>query len=583
VDRKQQSRRHRTGSKHGFVPPRFGWNRARRTTVLTVFAFALVSLSPAQALGRGPEFAPATEVATINGVPGLDEYETADMNGDGNTDVVVTRSYYPPAYETSPIGILLSDGHGGFRDGSDMYAGPAPTTEGPGQLVLADYNGDGRTDIFYADSGYDASPFPGYQNRLVLSTPDGKLVDASANLPPASDFSHSATAADIDRDGDIDIYVGNIFGGDSPPYLLVNDGTGHFTRDDTRLPSQQTDRNQAVYTRSLFGDVNNDGTPDLVLGAAENTSRSAVLLNDGTGHFSLVPNALPPKAFDSTAITIALATLDVNADGKADLIAAYTQQTPFYVGRKLQVLIGAGDGTFADETAARLPAQDEGDAWIKSIRIADLNNDGRLDFAGESPYGAPAQPALYIDNGGVYVIDRTGSPVQFFVFLDANKDGREDIFSSVGGVSPCCPEHHYVQRQLRDDDGDGIPNDVDRCPVLARPAFNGCPGARLTSSGRLRLVHSRGRVNVASGIHASCPATGYSCAERASVKLRGRTLARLTRSLKPGQILSVDFKLTRTASLVLRRRRRSTLTVSVSVTGADGQTAKLVRHGSVRR
>ena len=49
-------------------------------------------------------------------------------------------------------------------------------------MVIADFNGDRVDDIFVADHGYDAYPFPGYQNTLVLSAPGGKLVDATDNL-----------------------------------------------------------------------------------------------------------------------------------------------------------------------------------------------------------------------------------------------------------------------------------------------------------------------------------------------------------------------------------------------------------------
>src|SRR5207248_8930189 len=100
-----------------------------------------------------------------------------------------------------------------------------------------------RNDIFVADHGYDAPPFPGHPNALALSTPDGKLVDASSNLPPESGFSHSAAAADVNRDGSVDLYVGNLCTActDAPPEILLNDGTGHFTRRTDLLPADLQD------------------------------------------------------------------------------------------------------------------------------------------------------------------------------------------------------------------------------------------------------------------------------------------------------------------------------------------------------
>ena len=93
---------------------------------------------------------------------------------------------------------------------------------------------------------------------------------------------------------------------------------------------------QNRYTRSFFLDVNADGAPDLVLGAENNTLSSAVLLNDGTGRFRNVPKALPPKAFGPRSITISLGALDVDRDGKVDLIAGFQRED--FSGRRLQVL-----------------------------------------------------------------------------------------------------------------------------------------------------------------------------------------------------------------------------------------------------
>jgi FG-GAP-like repeat len=397
---------------------------------------------------KAPVFAPAYAVAPVSGTEiGLaTEIATGDLNGDGLSDVVLTRITLPTAHVTHPIGIFLADGHGGFKDGSSMWSGPPARTEFGRQIIVADFNGDRRNDIFVADHGYDAPPFPGHANALALSTPEGKLVDASANLPPESGFSHSAAAADVNGDASIDLYVGNLCTAcTDAPEILLNDGTGHFTqRTDLLPPDMQDVDGHHRYTRSLFVDVNGDGAPDLVLGADNNTLNSRMLLNDGSGHFHDAATPLPPKALGPDSILISLATLDVNRDGKPDLIAGF--QNEDFTGRRLQILIGNGDGTFRDETAQRLPEQDSGQGWPYAIRIADFNGDGLPDFTVDVNAFPIEDAPIYLDDGtGVYhPVPFSGNPGQFWAIVDANGDGHPDIFSVLSGN----PEQHFVQLEV---------------------------------------------------------------------------------------------------------------------------------------
>jgi hypothetical protein len=414
---------------------------------------ALASTSGAKSLGVPLVFGSPRSVVILpaDDVGSATEMATGDLNQDGLADVVVTRLTYPPAHVTHPIGIFLASGHGGFTDGSSIWDGPPARTEWGRQILIADFNGDHRNDIFVADHGYDASPFPGHANALALSTPQGKLVDASANLPPESGFSHSAAAADVNGDGSVDLYVGNLCCGDgTPPEILLNDGTGHFTRRLDLLPADiQEVETVGRYTRSLFVDGNGDGAPDLVLGADDHTPNSRVLLNDGSGHFHYVATPLPPKPFGPTSILISVATLDVNGDGHADLIVGFQHQD--FTGRQLQILIGNGDGTFRDETAQRLPAQDSGQGWPSAILLADFNSDGHLDFTVRvnGVNGANTEHApIYLDDGaGVYHSVPFASAAWLFGIVDANVDGHPDIFSTLGGNAGV-PEQHYLQLEI---------------------------------------------------------------------------------------------------------------------------------------
>jgi hypothetical protein len=425
-----------------------------RLLVISCLAAALAGATYALAgtsdgaRGFAPVFAAPTQVVPFSAddVGGATELETGDLNGDGLPDVVVMRITYPPAPVTHPIGIFLADSKGGFKDGSSMWDGPAARTEWGRQIVIADFNGDHRNDIFVADTGYDAPPYPGHSNELALSTPQGKLVDASGNLPPESGYTHSACAADVNGDGSTDLYIGNI--NDAPAEILLNDGTGHFTAEANALPPEFY--SGGGFLRCLLVDVNGDGAPDLILGADHNRPDSLVLLNDGTGHFHAAPAPLPPKPqpFGSTGILISLASLDINGDGRPDLLAGFTSYDAFYVGRRIQVLINNGDGTFRDETALRLPHQDSGDGWPYAFRITDFNGDGFPDFTVDVNH-YPLDPApIYLNNGhGIFHPVPFHPASQLFGILDANGDGHPDVFSiqSGGGGGP---EQHFLQLQI---------------------------------------------------------------------------------------------------------------------------------------
>jgi len=400
-----------------------------------------------------PKFGPARLVASIETPAFLQEVGAADVTGDGNTDVVVTRIVVDRA-QLEPISILVGDGHGRFRDETaQLFNGPVPTTMWARRTVFADFNGDGRKDILIADTGFDSTPFSGYPNTLILSAPGGKLVDASANLPRQPDFTHSVAVGDVDGNGTVDISAGNLpSGGTSvPPEILLNDGTGHFRISADALPADLAAPSAPHYDGSALVDVNGDRSPDLVLAGSPGTP-NRVLLNDGAGHFHDLANALPAKPWGIDSEGLAVASVDLNEDGHMDLLIAYTKNNPFYKGRWIQVLINNGDGTFRDETSTRLPQTDNLDEWPYAIQVADLNGDGKPDIAVSAYWYPPTTPPFYLNRG-----DGTFSPLPtdafasqppaMFTLLDANNDGLPDILGApwrTGGA----PEQHYLIEQL---------------------------------------------------------------------------------------------------------------------------------------
>jgi hypothetical protein len=376
---------------------------------------------------------------------------TADLNGDGNADVLVTRALFTNPQPT-PITILAGDGKGHFTDRTaQIVDGAVPSPIGPRRTVFADFNGDGRPDVFIADTGLDAQPFPGYPNTLLLSEPGGRLVDASANLPRAPDYTHSAAAADVDGNGTVDLYAGNLsfpfVGTRVGPQILLNDGTGRFRVSDGALPDDPVVPGAQHYDGAGFADVNGDRAPDLVLVGSSNGA-NRLLLNDGHGRFHDLPGALPAKPWGLDSEGLIVTPLDVNSDGRVDLLLGYTQSRPSYVGHRIQVLVNNGSGVFSDETDARLPQPDSGSAWPVTIQVADINNDGKPDLGLEVPMLMGEGPSFYVNRGnGTFAplpAAAIGSPAATFLFLDANRDGRVDVYFAKPENGS---EYHYLSVQ----------------------------------------------------------------------------------------------------------------------------------------
>jgi hypothetical protein len=388
------------------------------------------------------------------------EYEpfltSADLNGDGLEDVVITKTTFQTT-ETYELDILLNDGNGSLvLATSTVFSGTIAAVQHPTQVVIADLNGDGVLDVFVADHGYDVSPHPGYQNQLVLTAPNGRLVDATGNLPQQDDFTHSACAADIDGDDDIDLYVGNIWGqNEIDPQILLNDGSGRFTVGESRLPPS-LDLSQNGYTTCEFSDVNNDGSLDLILGDAgddianeHSTPDSVVLLNGGTGVFTLLPNAMPPKPFSSFDTGHDIAPLHLNGDAYVDLLIVYEGwEGPGegWQGSYVQVLVNNQDGTFRDETESRLESLGR-HVGIPKLALRDLDRDGDLDLLAFPWDDRNPDPLLWLNDGSGHF---SRQPLEFglgylyYTFLDLDGDGGHDIVFAT--FAP--PEEVYAIREL---------------------------------------------------------------------------------------------------------------------------------------
>jgi hypothetical protein len=376
-----------------------------------------------------------------------------DFNGDGWVDIVLVRMDFP-GFTTFALDVLLNDRRGNLRLATqEVFGGPVPQAHGTAaRTEVADFNGDGVDDLFIPDGGPDAPPFPGGQNILLLSAPGGKLVDATSQLPQQPTVTHNAAAADVDRDGDVDLLLANTWTWNEPkigPQILLNDGRGNFTIGQNRLPAYITDLQQTFWSCGKFADVNGDGSPDLLLGDTGDYENDAtVLLNNGAGVFATLYNGLPSKPWSKTDHLYDFQPAYIDGDSHIDLFLAYTRYD--YRGRYIQVCINRGDGTFREETARRLPQVDNYDDWIFDLMLRDMDLDGDQDLIARHWTDSDRNPLLYLNDGaGHYTLHPLAlddSLTLYNTWLDVDNNGRLDLAFSTYAQTP--PEQIYLIRDL---------------------------------------------------------------------------------------------------------------------------------------
>ena len=184
----------------------------------------------------------------------------SDVNGDGLVD----------AYCSGAAGqsgqLLINEGGKSFKPVSGPWLEHA-ASEDMGALFF-DADGDGDNDLYVASGGneFDVADAK-YVDRLYLNDGKGQFTMASGALPDFRDSSGAVSAADFDRDGDLDLFVGSRSVPGKYPLipesrLLINDG-GKFTEASADISGGAAKK--GLVTSALWSDYDNDGWIDLIL------------------------------------------------------------------------------------------------------------------------------------------------------------------------------------------------------------------------------------------------------------------------------------------------------------------------------
>jgi hypothetical protein len=321
----------------------------------------------------------------------------ADVNGDGKPDLI------EPNYIENTLSVFLGNGDGTFQ-ASITFPAPGP---GPSTPTVADLNGDGKLDLVVINYGANSV-------SILLGNGNGTFQPAVQTFSTPND-PVVVRVADVNGDGKPDLVEANFTA--SGVSIFLGNGNGTF----------QAPVNIAVgnYADTVeVADVNGDGKPDLVTANFRypNTGSLSVLLGNGNGTFQAPQNI--PLSANPTFLSV----LDVNGDGKPDLVAGtYSGTYPNFVGQVI-VLLGNGNGTFAAGPSFTLGTNH----FLESM--ADMNGDGKPDLVVETYLSAGSNVNVLLGNGDGTFAAPLNTPVgQAFYFLDVadlNGDGRPDVITA---------------------------------------------------------------------------------------------------------------------------------------------------------
>jgi VCBS repeat protein/ASPIC/UnbV protein len=376
-----------------------------------------------------------------------------DFDGDGYLDVVTGGTF-------SAVVFLHNEQGHGFVDRT-REVGLAGVRQ-PFIITAADYDNDGRMDLFVG------RPFQRFM--LLRNQPDGTFADvtlAAGLLPgePKPDeavFTTISAWDDVDGDGYLDLFVGS-FGLRIPGTtgLLakkpmssrlflnreVHPGVRGFV-DATKEVGLSGVVADQVILGAAFGDYDGDGWDDLFL-SSFTRGHSVLLHNAGGRRFEATDLVRSPRSGFMASF------VDVDHDGRLDLFWT-SAGTAMAAARNVLADRGASTHTLLLQRGGRF--EDRPDLFRDRLAIGtmgasfgDLDNDGCADFY----LGTGDPESWFIMPNLMYVGELAGTrctgaaqnvsmlggwgTVQKghgIVFADFDQDGRQDVYSSLGGMWP---------------------------------------------------------------------------------------------------------------------------------------------------
>ena len=373
-------------------------------------------------------FSDRTEAADLMGIIGGLNMVHADYNNDGHPDVLVLRGAWMQQLGRQPNSLLRNNGDGTF---SDVTGRAGLLTLHPTQTATwNDFNRDGWLDLFIGNESDKPSPSAKlHPSELYINNQDGTFTDvAGAAGVELLRFVKGVTSGDYDNDGWPDLYISTYF---ERNYLLKNEGNnaeGIPTFTDVTVQAGLDEPMNTFPT--WFWDYNNDGRLDIFVSEFDFLTKTQA--------------KLPP----------------------VHNVAAHKLGKEVKQG-KPRLYRNLGDGTF-EEVAAESGLDEV--LYTMGSNFGDLDNDGWLDMylgTGDPEYSTLVPNKAFRNAEGKFFQDVTSTTGlghlqkgHAIALADLDHDGDQDIYANMGGAyegdvyrnalfeNPAEGENHWLKIRL---------------------------------------------------------------------------------------------------------------------------------------